>query len=133
MVRLLVVPALAVVPSEAVLQQWKDEATGEHGCFSLEQVTETNRWRIMLLSREEGVAIGRQYADELLEEFSKQRCVVKRDHPLSKEIAKIVASLLQHVHDTPGAEWKLYVIASDVENACALPGGKIFVFSGMVL
>ena len=35
-------PALAVVPSEAVLQQWKDEATGEHGCFSPEQVVSTN-------------------------------------------------------------------------------------------
>ena len=56
----------------------------------------------MLLSREQGLAIGKQGADQMLKQFSEQKMIVKNDHPLCKEIAKIVASMLQHVHDCPG-------------------------------
>ena len=85
----------------------------------------TGRSQLMLISSSQEMALGQKAAQEVLEK-EKQSANPKYVKPLSivgERIAKATES---------GYEWEFHVVDNDeTVNAFALPGGKVFVYTGL--
>ncbi|KAF4711176.1 hypothetical protein FOZ62_008437, partial [Perkinsus olseni] len=121
---------------------------------SLERNPFNERWRLLHLSIAEERELGEQAARSILEEClsNDARAVLAADHPLNREVVRIVATLneelpalLDDYLTSSGAshhaweqrrelipQWKVHLILSDTCNATCLPSGDIFVYAGCV-
>ncbi|AWI34774.1 M48 family metallopeptidase [Helicobacter apodemus] len=86
----------------------------------------TNRSRFMLLDEKEEKALGEQSAKEILKQsklsFNKAQ----------KEMVERVGWKIANVVKREDFEWKFYLIEEDQKNAFCLPGGKVFVYTGLM-
>ncbi len=85
----------------------------------------TGRSQLNFLSSDEEMALGRQAAQQ----------VARTERP-SRDAAKIAAvnrvgRAIASVANMPGARWEFHVIDKNEPNAFCLPGGIIFVYSGI--
>ncbi|DAZ97500.1 TPA: hypothetical protein N0F65_009768 [Lagenidium giganteum] len=86
----------------------------------------TGRRRLMLLSPPTEEALG----DQAYEEILSQSIVLGAAHPLSRAVTR-VGQQIQVAVDQPQMNWKFHVIESQEPNAFCLPGGKVFVHTGL--
>ncbi|KAN0065064.1 metalloendopeptidase [Thecaphora frezii] len=122
--------------------------------YHLEQVPETGRWRFMNVSGEQEIAMGLESYQQVLREHRDR--ILPHDHPYSRYVRKTAAriiSALEHGSSTVvklgsvdvalspdhgsgrhrQTDWEVFVINDpDQKNAFVLPGGKIFVFTGIL-
>ena len=85
----------------------------------------THRNQLVIFSPQQEMQMGYQSAREIL---SKER--VSRD-PRLNAIVKKVGMKIARAAAQPGYKWQFFVIDKDVPNAFCLPGGKVFVYSGL--
>jgi predicted Zn-dependent protease len=89
----------------------------------------TGRNQFLLLSTEEEIALGTEAQPELIQEYGGQA----RSPELRTYVSEIGHKLAAHVEpqyaDLP---WEFTVLESDVINAFALPGGKVFISRGLM-
>ncbi|KAJ3270751.1 hypothetical protein HDV01_007443 [Terramyces sp. JEL0728] len=95
----------------------------------LEQVPITNRTRFMAVSESQEVALGGDAYHQLKRQY--QHSILPSNHPVTKLATKVSKSLIQ-VSGLTHLDWEVYVIDQNVKNAFVLPGGKIFVFTGIL-
>ncbi|EER01409.1 conserved hypothetical protein [Perkinsus marinus ATCC 50983] len=121
---------------------------------SLERNPFNERWRLLHLSITEERELGEKAAEEILEQClaNDARAVLASDHPLTREVVRIVESLnrelpqlLDDYLKSSGASphtweeskeliphWKVHLILSDTCNATCLPSGDIFIYAGCI-
>lgn len=98
---------------------------------NLEEVPITHRRRFNIISpeTEKSLVSDREY-QSLLQQF--QGKILAREHPYTQLVAKIVERLLPSAHGLDGGDWKVHVIDDpNMVNAFVMPGGKVFVFTGI--
>ncbi len=85
----------------------------------------TNRQQVVIFSPSQELQMGYQSAQEILkkERISNDRRINALVQRVGKKIAKAAAQ--------PGYKWQFFVIDKDQLNAFALPGGKVFVYTGL--
>ena len=98
--------------------------------MNLETVPITGRRRFNVLSPETEKQMAGDYKD-ILRQF--QGKVLPENHPYTQLVAKVVERLLPSTGGLAGEEWRVFVIDDPQQkNAFVIPGGKVFVFSGIL-
>ena len=88
----------------------------------------TGRSQFNLLSRSEEIAIGTEAAPVLVEEYGGEVA----NQRLVAYVERVGRSLVQHTEgDASTLPWEFFLLDSDVVNAFALPGGKVFISRGL--
>ncbi len=88
----------------------------------------TGRSQFNALSREEEIAMGTEAQPELTKEYGGE----VQNADLQQYVARIGNSLAQQTEgDFPSLPWEFTLLDSDVINAFALPGGKVFMSRGL--
>lgn len=98
--------------------------------YNLETVPVSGRRRFNCISNDREAALGKQaYMAELQELKSR---LLPATHPLTQKVAKVVERLLPN-SGLSHQEWVVHVINDpEQRNAFVLPGGKVFVYTGMI-
>ncbi|KAG7399536.1 metalloendopeptidase [Phytophthora boehmeriae] len=86
----------------------------------------TGRRRVMFLSPEYEERLGEQAYREIL---SSSR-LLPQSHPMSRAVARVGHKIAEET-DAPFMKWKFHVIEAKEPNAFCLPGGKVFVHTGL--
>jgi len=89
----------------------------------------THRSQLILISPQQEIQMGYQAAQEVL-----KKSKVSRD-PRYNAMVRRVASRIAAVAERefhPGYKWEFYVLENPQVNAFCLPGGKIFVYTGLL-
>ncbi|KIX05869.1 uncharacterized protein Z518_03842 [Rhinocladiella mackenziei CBS 650.93] len=101
--------------------------------INLEEVPISHRRRFNLLSPEAEKQImgGDGVYKQVLAEFKGK--ILPSNHPLTKEVAHVVERLLPTTGGLAGDEWVVHVVDDpSTMNAFVMPGGKVFVFTGIL-
>jgi predicted Zn-dependent protease len=85
----------------------------------------THRNQVVIFSPQQELQMGYQSARQILQ---KER--VSND-PRLNAVVKRVGMKIAKAAAQPGYQWQFFVIDKDVPNAFCLPGGKVFVYSGL--
>ncbi len=85
----------------------------------------TNRKQMVMFSPQQELQMGYQSAQQILktERISNDRRINALVQRVGQKIAKAAAQ--------PGYKWQFFVIEKDMLNAFCLPGGKVFVYTGL--
>ena len=86
----------------------------------------TNRSQLILFSPNEEMKMGLQAEREILAKSS-----VNHD-PKLNELVRRVGSRIAKAANQPDYKWSFHLLNSDQINAFCLPGGKIFVYTGLL-
>lgn len=99
--------------------------------YNLEEVPITHRRRFNFISPEtEQTLVSEDEYKQSLQQF--QGKILPREHPYTQLVAKIVARLLPSAHGLDGGDWVVHVIDDpNMVNAFVMPGGRVFVFTGI--
>lgn len=100
--------------------------------LNLEQVPITGRRRFNIVGPdlEKQIAQGGGY-DEIIQQYRGK--ILPDSHPVTRVVAKVVERLLPATQGLAGDEWKVHVIDDPEQmNAFVMPGGKVFVFTGIL-
>jgi predicted Zn-dependent protease len=94
--------------------------------FACARAAYTNRSQLLLISEGQEVQLGFQAAQEVLrtEKESRDQLMTERVRRIGRRIA--VAA------NRPDYKWEFHLIEKDVVNAFCLPGGKVFVYTGIL-
>ncbi|MEL6329832.1 MAG: M48 family metallopeptidase [Planctomycetota bacterium] len=88
----------------------------------------TEEWQFDAISRDEEIALGAQYQPEMIREFGGEIA----DPGIVAYVDEIGGRLASYTEgEDPELPWEFTVLNSDVINAFALPGGKVFVSAGL--
>lgn len=97
---------------------------------NLEYVPISGRRRFNFISPDQEVGLAKDGFREVMQEFGNK--VLPPHHPYSVLVSSVVARLLQAA-GLQSNEWQVRVIDDpNVMNAFVMPGGKVFVFSGIL-
>lgn len=100
--------------------------------YNLEEVPVSGRRRFNIITPNMEVALGRSTVDQIKQEYAGQ---FLPDHdPRVEQVKRVLARLLPYVQGEgmQGLEWEVHVIDSPEQNAFVVPGGKVFVFTGIL-
>lgn len=106
----------------------------------LEQVPGTGRWRFIDVSPGQDKEMSRSAYQHTLAQYA--GAILPPSHPVSRRVQRVAGRLVQAISRHPDAQarqdpalwadWDVHVIASEETNAFVLPGGHIFVFTGIL-
>jgi predicted Zn-dependent protease len=86
----------------------------------------TNRNQLLLISEGQEMALGLQSAQEVMKSEK-----VSRDQFQTERILR-VGRRIAAAANKPEYKWEFHLIEKDVVNAFCLPGGKVFVYTGIL-
>ncbi|MBD5165085.1 M48 family metallopeptidase [Helicobacter sp.] len=86
----------------------------------------TNRPQLMLLGAQEEIALGEQSAQEVL-----QQSTLSTDMQQTQMVQR-VGQRIANVAERPDFTWEFYLLEEEQVNAFCLPGGKVFVYTGLM-
>ena len=101
--------------------------------YNLEEVpiTQRRRFNVISPSSEKELFGGSEAYQSVLQEFRGK--FLPADHPLTMQVARVVEKLLPTTGGLAGDDWRVHVIDDrNQKNAFVMPGGKVFVFSGIL-
>ncbi len=99
--------------------------------YNLELVPITGRRRFNIVSPEFEKRIMEGGYPQMLQEL--QGKVLPPEHPYTRMVANVVERLLPSVKELAGNEWRVHVVDDPKQkNAFVTPGGKVFVFTGLL-
>ena len=85
----------------------------------------------MVSNEQELSVVGDSGYQEILQQF--QGKVLPRNHPYTQLVAKVTGRLLESCDFISGEDWTIHVIDEPSQvNAFVIPGGKVFVFTGLL-
>ena len=88
----------------------------------------TGQRQLLILSREEEIALGEQNDEPLAQEFGgpvQDESLQRYLRDIGEEMAAVTEG------ENPSLPWEFTLLDSDIINAFALPGGKIFITRGL--
>ncbi|KAJ3366155.1 hypothetical protein GGF32_006604 [Allomyces javanicus] len=75
--------------------------------------------------------IAEEAYQEMIEEYSTR--LLKDDHPIAKVVLKVASDIINAAELADKADWTIHVVdAPEMPTALVLPGGKIFVLTGIL-
>lgn len=86
----------------------------------------TNRSQLLLISEGKEMALGLESAKEVLKKEKESA------DQIQTERVKRVGRRIAAVANKPDYKWEFHVIEKDTVNAFCLPGGKVFVYTGIL-
>ncbi|TMW68215.1 hypothetical protein Poli38472_007887 [Pythium oligandrum] len=86
----------------------------------------TGRRRVMFLSHLSEERLGERAAQEIMH----SERILPASHPMSRAVSRIGHKIAEQ-SDNPHMKWQFHVIESHEPNAFCLPGGKVFVNTGL--
>ncbi|EXJ95391.1 hypothetical protein A1O1_00512 [Capronia coronata CBS 617.96] len=99
--------------------------------YNLEEVPITHRRRFNILSPESEKGISEGTYQTTLEQFKGR--ILPANHPVTKQVARVVERLIPTTGGLAGDGWRVHVIEDpSMVNAFVIPGGKVFVFTGIL-
>lgn len=99
--------------------------------YNLEEVPITQRRRFNILSPEKEKGFGEGAYQTTLQEFRGK--LLPPNHPLTRQVARVVERLIPATGGLAGDGWRVHVIDDPkMVNAFVIPGGKVFVFTGIL-
>lgn len=107
-------------------------AGGTFYVINLEEVPVSHRRRFNFISPEleKQLLAGAGY-EEILQQYRGK--ILPQDHPQTQMVVRVVQRLLPAAGDLAGHDWEVHVIDEPSEkNAFVMPGGKVFVFTGIL-
>lgn len=103
-------------------------ATGIY-IYNLEEVPVSRRRRFNVVGAETETNAGKQMYQQTMQEYGRQ--ILPDSHPKAKMVRRVLDRLIPH-SGLEGEEWEVHVIEDPMKNAFVIPGGKVFVFSGIL-
>ncbi|MDR1910777.1 MAG: M48 family metallopeptidase [Helicobacteraceae bacterium] len=97
------------------------------GCGVIQKTPVTERNRILLTSEDEEKRLGLDAADEILK-TSKQ----STDAALTARVVNVGKKIVAVSSEAKAYTWDFYVLEDPTINAFALPGGKVFFYTGIL-
>lgn len=100
--------------------------------FNLEQVPVSGRRRFNIISPGLEEILGKTTVDQVKEQYQGQ---FLSDHdPRVRKVKQVLERLLPFAEGEglKGMDWEVHVIDSPEQNAFVAPGGKVFVFTGIL-
>ncbi|EXJ89158.1 hypothetical protein A1O3_02222 [Capronia epimyces CBS 606.96] len=99
--------------------------------YNLEEVPITHRRRFNILSPETEKQLSEGAYQSTLQEYNGR--ILSSNHPLTKQVARVVERILPATGGLAGDDWRVHVIDDpQMKNAFVIPGGKVFVFTGIL-
>lgn len=100
--------------------------------YNLEQVPVSGRRRFNIISAEMEESLGKATVDQVKEEY-KGKFLSDFD-PRVRQVKKVLNRLLPYAEGEglKDLDWEVHVIDSPEQNAFVAPGGKVFVFTGIL-
>ncbi|EME45138.1 hypothetical protein DOTSEDRAFT_43534 [Dothistroma septosporum NZE10] len=127
--------------SQALFQAWRSRKTfyyevagiafivGGFYVYNLEPVPVSGRNRFNIVGRQTEQAMGGQMYQQTMQEFSgKLMSSLSKEH---RQVQRVLNRLIPH-SGLADEEWEIHVINDDMKNAFVIPGGKVFVFRGIL-
>lgn len=98
--------------------------------YNTEVVPVSGRRRFNIISAENEAKLAVQMYEEVIEEF--QGRIFGPNHPMTRRVRRVMNRLIP-MSGIEDLEWEVFVIKDDsTKNAFVIPGGKVFVFSGIL-
>ncbi len=98
-------------------------------CGGCRRNAATGRSQLLLMSVNDTIALGKESSPLLIEQYGSE--IESRD--VASSVAMVGRSMAELTEaDYPGLPWEFTVLDSDVINAFALPGGKVFASRGLL-
>ncbi|KAJ1513767.1 hypothetical protein HMI56_001806 [Coelomomyces lativittatus] len=97
--------------------------------YHLDEVPITGRKRFLDFSKKQEERLGKSAYRTIIYEFGPS--LLPPSHPTVRMVAKVAGKLIQAAR-MENLDWKVHVIDSPEKNAFVLPGGMIFVFTGIL-
>jgi predicted Zn-dependent protease len=95
----------------------------------LETTPYTDRLRFVALTSDDEMKIGELTFSQLVEEHETN--FIPDHHHFVSHVTQIAMRIIEAT-ERPDIQWEVRLIDSPITNAFAIPGGKIFVFSGLL-
>ncbi|RUS18249.1 hypothetical protein BC937DRAFT_88997 [Endogone sp. FLAS-F59071] len=95
----------------------------------LETVPVTDRRRFIDVTLEQEEAMAKQAYREVMLQYGNK--ILSSNHPYTVYVRRIAERLIQ-VSGMQNLKWEFHVVDSPERNAFVLPGGKVFVFTGIL-
>ena len=111
---------------------------GVYYMVNLEQVPSTGRWRFNDVGIADEQHMGEQAYKQTLAQYRGR--MLPETHPATAQVRRVVSRIVKAAAEldaerAPGAaptQWSVHVVKDNQTNAFVLPGGKIFVFTGIL-
>jgi hypothetical protein len=100
--------------------------------FNLETVPVSGRRRFNIISPGLEEMLGKATVDQVKEQYQGQ--FLSDSDPRVRQVKKVLERLLPYAEGEglKGMDWEVHVIDSPEQNAFVAPGGKVFVFTGIL-
>jgi len=99
--------------------------------YNLEEVPVSHRRRYNIVSEDYEVQSGRQLYAQVMREYGGQ--ILPAWHPKAMMVQRVLDRLIPHSGLAADKNrWEVHVIEDEQKNAFVIPGGKVFVFSGIL-
>ena len=99
----------------------------------LEDAPITHRRRFMQVSHTQEQALAQVSYDEIMKQYGP--AILPAHHPVAQYVNRVATKIIGSVDPAlvqEGTRWRVYVVDAPVANAFVLPGGEIFVFTGIL-
>lgn len=87
----------------------------------------TGRTQLMLVGADQEMSLGLSEADNILKNSNRSK-----DVALTARVVNVGKRIVAAYPDAAQYEWSFYVLEDDTINAFALPGGKVFFYTGIL-
>ena len=106
-------------------------AAGTFYVANLEHVPVSNRYRFRVVPYSYEASLGEDMYTQTMQQYGRQILSEgSREHRL---VERVLRRLVPHAEGLAGDEkWEVHVIDSPEKNAFVIPGGKVFVFKGIL-
>jgi predicted Zn-dependent protease len=97
--------------------------------YHLDTVPISNRRRFLDITPKQEQAIAQLSYNEIMTEYGKR--ILPASHPYTQFVRRVAKRIIQ-VSGMRDLKWEVHVIDHQEPNAFVLPGGKVFVFTGIL-
>ncbi|KAH9826968.1 Peptidase family M48 [Teratosphaeria destructans] len=104
--------------------------TGGFYIYNQEQVPVSNRYRFNVVRPAYEAQLGQQQYEQTMQEFGRK--VLPAYSPEHRMVQRVLNRLIPNCGLPPDYQWEAHVIDDDMKNAFVIPGGKVFVFRGIL-
>jgi hypothetical protein len=98
--------------------------------YNLEEVPISGRRRFNVVNQAWERQLGEQQYQQVLQQY--QGRILSEGDPRSRQVQRVLERLIPNSGLPPDYDWAVHVIDSEETNAFVIPGGKVFVFTGIL-
>ena len=97
--------------------------------YNLEEVPVSHRRRFNIVGPAKEAEAGKMMYQQTMQQYG--NAILPAYHPKSRMVQRVLNRLIPH-SGLEDEQWEVHVINDPMKNAFVIPGGKVFVFSGIL-